>query len=131
MFVTLWMSPGGAKPLTVPTGLAFRAIGRRYPSGAVRAFRGFAPLAVAFVVLVGGAGGALAASYESGNAAPFLLFGSIALPLVLLARAWAAVGSAGARARAFRAAVCAGAALAAAFVVLDALGASYLQGFGL
>jgi hypothetical protein len=34
-------------------------------------------------------------------------------------------------ARVLRAAVCAGAALAAAFVVLDLLGLSYLQGFGL
>jgi len=100
-------------------------------ASAVRASQGFARLAVVFAVFVGGAGGALAASYESGSAAPFLLLGSVALPLVLLARAWAAVGSAGARARAFRAAVCAGAALAAAFVVLDALGVSYLQGFGL
>jgi hypothetical protein len=100
-------------------------------ASATRAVRGFAPLAAVFVVFVGGAGGGLAASYETGSAAPFLLLGSVALPLVLLARAWAAVGSAATRARALRAAVCAGAALAAAFVVLDMLGVSYLQGFGL
>jgi hypothetical protein len=108
-----------------------RAARRGSFASAVQALRGFAPLAAVFVAFVGAAGGGLAASYETGNAAPFLLFGSVALPLVLLARAWAAVGSEGARARALRAGVCAGAALAAAFVVLDVLGVSYLQGFGL
>jgi hypothetical protein len=108
-----------------------RAARRGAFSSAVKGLREFAPLAAVFVVFVAGAGGGLAAAYESGSATPFLLLGSVALPLVLLARAWGAVGSAATRARALRAALCAGAALAAAFVVLDELGVSYLQGFGL
>jgi hypothetical protein len=100
-------------------------------AAAGRAAQGFAGLASAFVVFVGGAGGALASSYEMGNAAPFLWLGSIALPILILARSWAAVGSAARAARAFRALVCATAVLAAAFLVLDVLGASYLEGFGL
>jgi hypothetical protein len=112
--------------------IALGGAARRGAFGAAaRAFRGFAPLATLFVAYVGVAGGWLAASYESGNAAPFLLFGAAALPLLLLARGWAAVGSPASLARVFRAVVCAGAALAAAFVVLDALGLAYLQGFGL
>jgi len=108
-----------------------RAARRRDLKGAVRALQGFAPPATLFIVFVGGAGGMLAAAYESGNAAPFLLLGAAAWPLLLLARGWAAVGSSAVLARVLRAAVCAGAALAAAFVVLDLLGLSYLQGFGL
>jgi hypothetical protein len=115
--------------------LAAIALGRAARLGklaaAGRAVQGFAGLASAFVVFVGGAGGALASSYEMGNAAPFLWLGSVALPLLVLARSWAAVGSAAGAARAFRALVCATAALAAAFLVLDVLGASYLDGFGL
>jgi hypothetical protein len=120
--------------IAVFVGLASTALGRAARRGelkaAGRAFRTFAPVATLFVVFVAGAGGLLAAAYESGSAAPFLLLGAAAWPLILLARGWAAVGSTARWARAGRAALCASAALAAAFMVLDALDLSYLQGFG-
>jgi len=126
---------GALAVIAVFVALASLALGRAARRGdlepARRAFKGFAPLATLFVVYTACAGGLLAASYESGNAAPFLLLGAMALPLVLLARGWAAVGSSTAVARVLRAAVCAGAALAAAFMALDVLGLSYLSGFGL
>jgi hypothetical protein len=88
-------------------------------------------VAILFAVYVACAGGWLASAYESGNGAPFFLFGAAAFPLVLLARAWGAVGSTTAPARVLRAGVCATSVLAAAFVLLYAINPTYLEGFGL
>jgi hypothetical protein len=95
------------------------------------ALRRIAPVAALFVVYLAGLGGLLASQYETGNAAPFVGLGLVVLPLLLLARAWSAVGSSGAGARAGRAVVCAVTVLAATFVLLDTVHPSYLEGFGL
>jgi hypothetical protein len=108
-----------------------RAARRRELGVAGRGVRAIAPLALLFVALVAVAGGVLASNYESGNAAPFLWLGAAVLPLVLVARAWSSVGSGRAAARVARAALCGGAVVAAAFVVLDVLDPQYLTGFGL
>jgi hypothetical protein len=116
-------------------GLAATALLRAHLRGAfpdaVRALRGVAPLATLFVAFLALAGGILASKYESGNSAPFLLLGSASLPLVLLARAWGAVGSPRSASRAVRALLCAATMFAAAFLVLEGLDPQYLSGFGL
>lgn len=95
------------------------------------AVRRIAPVIAAFVLYLGGLGGLLASQYETGNAAPFVGLGLVVLPLLLLARAWAAVGSPAPGARVGRAALCAVSVFAATFVLLDAVHPSYLEGFGL
>jgi hypothetical protein len=96
-----------------------------------RALRSLAPVAALFVAFVVVAGGLLASSYESGNAAPFVWLGAAVLPLVLVARAWSAVGAPGVAARTARALLCGATVVATAFVLLDALNPAYLEGFGL
>jgi hypothetical protein len=98
---------------------------------AARELRKLAPVALVFVAFVAIGGGVLASKYESGNASPFLWLGAAVLPLLLLARAWSAVGSQRAAARVARAALCGGAVVAAAFTLLDVLDPTYLVGFGL
>jgi len=88
-------------------------------------------VALPFVAFLAIGGGLLASKYESGNASPFVWLGAVVLPLLLLARAWAAVGAQTGRARAARAALCGGAVVAAAFTLLDVLDPQYLTGFGL
>lgn len=100
-------------------------------AGAGRSLRSFLPVAALFIAFVSGGGGLLASRYESGNALPFLLLGAAALPLLLATRAWSAVGSGAPPARVARAFFCGGAVLAAAFVLLDAVNPTYLEGFGL
>jgi hypothetical protein len=105
---------------------------RRGELGAVvRTLKASWPVALAFAAVVAIAGGALASSYESGNAAPFRAVGVALLPVLLAARAWGAAGSTGRVARASRALVCASATLACAFVVLETIDPTYLDGFGL
>jgi hypothetical protein len=115
--------------------LAAVALARGIRRGALgdvaRALGGVLPVAAAFVAFLALAGGVLASRYESGNAWPFLLLGAAVLPLVLLARAWGAVGSARPAARAARAVLCAATVLAAAFALLDVVSPGYLEGFGL
>ncbi len=108
-----------------------RALARRSLGGALRALGRAAPASAAFVAFVAGAGALLASLYEAGNASPFLLLGAAVLPLVLVARAWGAVGSERTASRIGRCALCAATVLAAAFVVLDAVNPAYLEGFGL
>ena len=112
-----------------------RSGGARPPRGrlaeAGRALRDLAPVALPFVAFMAIPGGLLAAKYESGNAAPFYLLGAAALPLVLVARAWSAVGSATQGARLGRSVLCAATVAATAFTVLDRLDPRYLEGFGL
>lgn len=108
-----------------------RAKRRRALAPAFAALRSFAPAAASFAAFVGVVGGLLASQFEAGSAAPFLLLGAAALPLLLLARAWSAVGAAAAPARVGRGIVCAASALAAAFVLLEHWSPVYLEGFGL
>lgn len=115
--------------------LTLLALGRAAARGklgdAGRALRELAPVAVPFIAFVAIAGGLLATKYESGNAQPFFLLGALVLPLVLLARAWSAVGSQSRRARLGRSLLCAATVAAAAFMLLDQLNPQYLDGFGL
>jgi hypothetical protein len=115
--------------------LAGRSLLAAFKRGAVgasgRALRRVLFPALGFAVYVAAAGGLLASQYETGNSAPFVLFGLLVVPIVLLARAWAAVGSTRSAARAFRAVICAVSVFAAAFMLLDAVNPAYLEGFGL
>jgi tetratricopeptide (TPR) repeat protein len=115
--------------------LAVVALWRAGARGALGAakteLRKLAPVAIPFVAFLAIGGGLLASKYESGNASPFVWLGAIVLPLLLVARAWAAVGAQTGRARAARAALCGGAVVAAAFTLLDVLDPQYLTGFGL
>lgn len=115
--------------------LAAVALGRAALAGtaslAMRAMRRTSGIAVAFAVYLALGGGVLASQYDAGNGAPFALLSVAVLPLVLLARAWSAVGSTRVLARAGRAAICALGVLAAAFLLLDVAGPTYLEGFGL
>jgi hypothetical protein len=116
-------------------GLAAIALARAGARGrlaeAWRELRRLAPVSALFVAFVAGAGGILASNYESGNAAPFLMLGATVFPLVMLARAWGAVGSTTRAARVGRAILCSATVVAAAFVLLDATHPQYLAGFGL
>jgi hypothetical protein len=109
----------------------WRAGRRRALQQVGRDLRQMAPVAVGFVAFVVVAGGLLASKYESGSATPFILLGAGVLPLLFLGRAWSAVGSQTASARAARGLLCGATVLAEAFVVLDLCGAQYLLGFGL
>jgi hypothetical protein len=126
---------GSAGVLAVFALLAIVALGRaareRRLGAAVAAVRSLAPTAALFVVFVAGAGGWLASEYETGNAEPFLVFGAGVLPLVLLARAWSAVGSQRPAARLARSLLCAITVMAAAFQLLETTNPQYLVGFGL
>lgn len=71
---------------------------------------------LAFSAFVALAGAALARGYEGASAAPFLWFGAALVPLLLAARAWSKGP------RALRAAACALAVFAIAFLVLEQTG---------
>jgi hypothetical protein len=93
--------------------------------------RGLGPIAAGFGAYVALVGGALASGYESGNAAPFLALGAVTVPLVLCAHVWNAVGGGNALSRAARAVLSGASVVAAAFVLLDVVNPTYLDGFGL
>jgi hypothetical protein len=88
-------------------------------------------LAVGYAAYVALGGALLASGYEQGTSKPFLWFGVVLIPLVLIARAWGAAGGTTRTARIARAAVCAAGALGAAFLVLERIDAAYLEGMGL
>ena len=88
-------------------------------------------LVLGYAAYVALAGAALASCYEAGTAHPFLLFGAVLVPLLLLARAWGAAGSPAPRARGLRAIACAASALGTAFLVLEHVDVRYLQRLGL
>ncbi len=96
-----------------------------------KAFRASIPVAFLFAAYIALAGGYLASSYEAGNAKPFLWFGLVVAPIVLIARAWGAAGSPSSGARIARGFACGSATIAAAFIVLERLDPAYLEGFGL
>jgi tetratricopeptide (TPR) repeat protein len=130
---TVWWGSLGvlaAFGLLAVAGLV-RAGMRRRLGTALRELRKLSPVAALFVAFVAVAGGVLASKYESGNAAPFLILGAGVLPLLLVARAWSAVGSQTSAARAARALLCGATVIAAAFMLLDWFGPQYLSGFGL
>jgi hypothetical protein len=108
-----------------------RARHRRVLRDAWTALRALLPMAVLFVAVVAIGGGVLASQYETGNAQPFLILGAGILPLVLLARAWSAVGSQVPAARLARSLLCGATVVAAAFMLLETTSPQYLAGFGL
>jgi hypothetical protein len=115
----------------VVTFALLRARRLRTLSRASAALKPFAPAVVAFSAFVALVGGGLAAQFEAGTAGPFLALGAVVAPLILLARAWGAVGSTRMPARIGRGLLCAASAFAAAFVLLDSYRPIYLEGFGL
>ncbi len=96
-----------------------------------RELRRAAPFALAFAAYAGLVGGGLASSYESGSATPFFAIGLATFLLVLVARAWGTTGSAAKGARIARAVLCGTSVLAAGFLILERVDATYLEGFGL
>jgi tetratricopeptide (TPR) repeat protein len=117
--------------VTLATAALARARRRRALIGAWQALRSIGLVAALFVVFLAGAGGVLASSYESGNATPFVALAAAVLPLVLVARAWGAVGSEARAARIGRALLCGASVVATAFLLLDMVNPTYLEGFGL
>jgi len=130
-----WLHRASISDLVLFALLATFAVARAARRGTFgdvrRALRRGVGFAVGFAVYVAVAGGVLASEYETGNAAPFLIFGVVLVPLVVLARAWGAAGSGAAGARFVRAVVCASVIFAAAFLVLEAVNVQYLEGFRL
>jgi len=102
-----------------------------------RALSRMTPLIVGFGIYVGVVGGLLAVAYDTGettatgSARPFLFFGAALTAILLVARAWAAAGSPRKAARVGRALVCAAAAIATAFLVLEHVDVTYLEAVGL
>jgi hypothetical protein len=130
-----WLRRASSVDLAAFVALALLAVGRSMKdgqtAGVMRALRVSAGLGVVFAAYLAAVGGVLASSYETGNAAPFLLLGVIVLPIALIARAWGAAGSTSPLARSVRSLVCASAVVAAGFLLLDALNPLYLEGFHL
>ena len=88
-------------------------------------------LALAYAGYVALFGALLASGYEAGTTRPFLYFGLVLFPIVLLARAWAAAGGESVAARGGRAAICALSVVAAAFLVVEGIDVGFLDGMGL
>jgi hypothetical protein len=108
-----------------------RAARRGVLPRALAAARALAPMAIAFGGYSALAGGGLASLYDGGHGAPFARLGATIVPLVLVARAWSAIGSDAAGARVGRALLCAAAAIAAAIVTAHQVDPTYLDGLGL
>jgi hypothetical protein len=113
------------------------AIARGRAMRVVRELGRMTPLIVGFGIYVGVVGGLLAVAYETGEtsgtgtAHPFLFFGAALTAVLLVARAWSAAGSPRNAVRAARAIVCAAAAIATAFLVLEHVDVTYLEAVGL
>jgi hypothetical protein len=104
-----------------------RGAGQRIRGALGRMWR----LAVAYATYVAVGGALLASGYETGTSKPFLYFGVVLVPILLIARAWGAAEGTSNSARSGRAIVCGAAALGAAFLVLEAVDIAYLEGMGL
>jgi hypothetical protein len=99
--------------------------------GAIPALRRMAPTVTFFLVDAGLVGGYLASSYENGSPVPFVSFAALMLPLLALFRVWSAVGSPRVAARVGRALAAVAATVALAFLLVERINPSYLEGFGL
>jgi hypothetical protein len=111
---------------------SWAAAARRGALGRVSgALQGTWKLAVGYAAYVALGGALLASGYEAGTARPFLYFGAALVPIVLVARAWSAAGSATPAARGGRALLSALGVLASAFLVLEAVDVAFLEGMGL
>jgi len=107
------------------------ALARHGVRGALVGTRRILPLAAGFCVFAAGGGGLLAASYEGGSAGPFLLLGPAMLAVIVLSRAWSAVGSRSVVARVTRSALSACCLVATSFLLLERVTPQVLDGFGL
>lgn len=108
--------------------------GSRSDGGKERIVRAVAStwrLAVGYAVYVSVTGAMLASGYEAGTGKPFLWFGVVLVPVLLLARMWGAAGAQTGAARGGRAWVAGLAAVAAAFLVLEGVDVAFLDGMGL
>ena len=117
--------------LVLATAALANAARRRGLREVVRRTRAWSGLVIGYAAYVAIAGALIASGYQRGTAVPFLLLGIALVPVLFLARAWAAAGSQSRSARALRAVVCAASALGAAFLVLERVNPSYLEGVGL
>jgi len=130
-----WLHRASVAILTVIVLMAARACAfaaRRGSLAAVRhAVKQTSGIAAAYAAYVALGGALLASGYEAGTARPFLSFGAALVPIVLLARAWAAAGASHAAARHARASLCGLGAVAAAFLVLETVDVTFLEGMGL
>ena len=118
--------------MVVLAARALVAAVRRGSGGRVRsALASTWKLALAYAAYVALGGAALASRYEAETAKPFLWFGVVLVPVVLLARGWGAAGGETHAASAGRATLCAMGALSAAFLLLEGIDATLLEGFGL
>ena len=88
-------------------------------------------LLVGYAAYVAIGGAVLASGYEQGTSTPFLWFGLVLVPVLLVARAWGAAGGPGRGARIGRAGMCAAGAIGAAFLVLERIDVAFLEGMGL
>jgi hypothetical protein len=119
--------------LGVALGVAVLSLvaARRVLTEALRAARRIAPVAMLFLVYTGLVGGYLASSYENSSSLPFVWFGALVAPLVLVFRAWSAVGSPRLAARIGRSMAAVAATVAVGFLVVEKINPTYLEGFGL
>jgi len=106
---------------------AQRGAGQRIRDALSRMWR----LVFGYAAYVALGGALLASGYETGTSKPFLYFGVVLVPIVLVARAWGAAAGGAKGARSGRAVLCGAAALGAAFLVLEAVDVAYLEGMGL
>jgi hypothetical protein len=121
----------GALGIALGMAVLSLAASSRSLRGAFGAIRRAAPVVGLFLVYTGMVGGCMASSYENGSAMPFVLFASFMLPLAVVFRLWSAVGSAHLTARVGRSSAAVAATLALAFLVIEQINPSYLEGFGL
>ncbi len=117
--------------LTAAMGLLSLALmARARRAGEVwRAWR--RPLPIAQITLLTLGGGGLAKLFDEHEMSPFLLLGAGSLGVYLAAAAWSVAGSARVSARIARGMLCLLAALAVAFLTMDALDPMMLEGINL
>lgn len=107
-----------------------KAVRRGHERGVLERVRASRRLIFGYAAYVAIVGALLASAYQEGTARPFLLFGIWLVPLVLVARIWAAAGAKTRTARAIRAVLCAASVVCAGFLVLEHVDVSYLKGLG-
>jgi hypothetical protein len=90
-----------------------------------------AAVVIFFLVNAGLVGGYLASRYENSSSVPFVLFAAFMLPMLVIFRAWSAVGSPRLAVRVGRGVAAAAATVALAFLVVEQVNPTYLEGFGL
>jgi hypothetical protein len=121
----------GALAGALATAVLCAALANRVLERALGAVRRAAPVIALFFVYAGLVGGYLASGYENSSPLPFLWFAALMLPVVVIFRAWSAVGSPRPAARLGRGVFAVAAALALGFLVVERINPIYLEGFGL